>query len=203
LEKIEIRISGFGGQGVVLAGQILGKAAVYDGKNVVQTQSYGAEARGSMAKSEVIISEGKIGFPLVRRCDILVAMNQEALEKNINDQREDGTLLVDSGTVKTIPKNKAKTFKVPATEIAEASCGGKLYANMVMLGALIKITKVVSKSSVELAIKNSVAEKTAVANLQAFKKGEKSESSKVVSHNVARVLRYSRDSKNLPPSSVR
>jgi 2-oxoglutarate ferredoxin oxidoreductase subunit gamma len=173
LEKIEIRIGGFGGQGVVLAGQILGRAAVYDGKNVVQTQSYGAEARGSMAKSEVIISEGKIGFPLVRRCDILVAMNQEALEKSINDLREDGTLLVDSGMVKSIRKNKAKVFKVPATEIAENYFGGKLYANMVMLGALIKITKVVSRSSVELAIKNSVAEKTAVANLQAFKKGEK------------------------------
>jgi 2-oxoglutarate ferredoxin oxidoreductase subunit gamma len=173
LEKIEIRIGGFGGQGVVLAGQILGRAAVYDGKNVVQTQSYGAEARGSMAKSEVIISEGKIGFPLVRRCDILVAMNQEALEKSINDLREDGTLLVDSGMVKSIRKNKAKVFKVPATEIAENYCGGKLYANMVMLGALIKITKVVTKSSVESAIKNSVAEKTTVANLQAFKKGEK------------------------------
>jgi 2-oxoglutarate ferredoxin oxidoreductase subunit gamma len=173
LEKIEIRISGLGGQGVVLAGQILGRAAVYDGKNVVQTQSYGAEARGSMAKSEVIISDGKIGFPLVRRCDILVAMNQEALEKNIKDLREDGILLIDCGTVKNVPRNKAKVFKVPATEFAENYCGGKLYANMVMLGALIKMTKVVSKSSVELAIKNSVAEKAVVTNLQAFKKGGK------------------------------
>lgn len=173
LEKIEIRISGLGGQGVVLAGQILGRAAVYDGKNVVQTQSYGAEARGSMAKSEVIISDGKIGFPLVRRCDILVAMNQEALEKNINDLREDGILLVDGGNVKNIPKNKAKVFNVPVTEIAENYCGGKLYANMVMLGALIGITKVVNKSSVELAIKNSVVENAVVTNLQAFKKGGK------------------------------
>ncbi len=73
-----MRISGLGGQGVVLAGQILGRAAVYDGKNVVQTQSYGAEARGSTAKSEIIISDGKIGFPMVRKCDVLVAMNQEA-----------------------------------------------------------------------------------------------------------------------------
>ena len=173
MKKIEIRISGLGGQGVVLAGQILGRAAIYDGKNVVQTQSYGAEARGSMAKSEVIISDGKIGFPLVRRCDILVAMNQEALEKNINDLSDDGTLLIDGSMVKNVLKNKAKIFDVPATKIAENYCGGKLYANMVMLGALIKITKVVSKSSMELAIKNSIAEKAVVINLQAFKKGEK------------------------------
>lgn len=81
--KVEIRISGLGGQGVVLIGQILGKAAVYDGKNAVQTQSYGAEARGTLAKSEIIISEDKIGFPTVRKCDILVAMNREALNKTL------------------------------------------------------------------------------------------------------------------------
>jgi 2-oxoglutarate ferredoxin oxidoreductase subunit gamma len=173
LKKIEIRISGLGGQGVVLAGQILGRAAVYDGKNVVQTQSYGAEARGSIAKSEVIMSDGKIGFPVVRKCDILVAMNQEAVEKNIKDLSEDGILLVDSSTVKNVPKTNARIFKVPATEIAENSCSAKLHANLVMLGALIGITKVVSEGSVKLAIKDSVAEKAVAINFQAFKKGEK------------------------------
>jgi len=173
LKKIEIRISGLGGQGVVLAGQILGRAAIYDGKNAVQTQSYGAEARGSMAKSEVIISDDKIGFPIVRKCDILVAMNQEAVEKNVKDLKEDGMLLVDSGRVKNVPKTYARIFKVPATETAENFCGGKLYANLVMLGALIEITKVVSEGSVESAIRDSVAEKAVVINFQAFKKGEK------------------------------
>jgi len=85
LGRVEVRICGLGGQGVVLAGQILGKAAVYDGWNVVQTQSYGAEARGTTAKSEVIISDGPIGFPMVRKCDILIAMSQEALDKNVKD----------------------------------------------------------------------------------------------------------------------
>ena len=83
--KTEIRIGGSGGQGVVLAAQILGKAAVLDGRNVLQTQSYGAEARGSLAKSEVIISDSKIGFPAVRKCDILVAMNQESLNVLVGD----------------------------------------------------------------------------------------------------------------------
>lgn len=173
MKKVEVRISGLGGQGVVLAGQILGRAAAYDGKNVVQTQSYGAEARGSTAKSEVIISDGKIGFPMVRKCDILVIMNQEAVEKDIKDLKEDGILLVDSGIVKNVSKTNVRMFKVPATEIAENFCGGKLYANLVMLGALVGITKIVSEGSVKLAIRDSVAEKAALINFQAFKKGEK------------------------------
>ena len=173
MEKIEIRISGFGGQGVVLAGQILGRAAVYDGKNVVQTQSYGAEARGSMAKSEVIISRGKIGFPIVRKCDVLIAMNQGAVEKDLKDLKEDGILLVDSSTVKKMPTTSARIFKVSATQIAENSCGGKLYANMIMLGALTEITKIVSERSMRLAIRGSISEKAVATNFRAFKKGEK------------------------------
>jgi 2-oxoglutarate ferredoxin oxidoreductase subunit gamma len=172
LEKIEVRISGLGGQGVVLAGQILGRAAVYDGKNVVQTQSYGAEARGSVAKSEVIISDGKIGFPIVRKCDILIAMNQEAVEKNIKDLKTDGVLLLDNSVVKTMPKTEAKIFKAPATQIAEDSCGGKIYANMVMLGALVKAARIVSESSVKLAIRNAFTEKGSEANVLAFEKGK-------------------------------
>jgi len=171
LKKTEVRISGLGGQGVVLAGQILGRAAVYDGKNAVQTQSYGAEARGSAAKSEVIISDGKIGFPMVRKCDILVAMSQETVEKNIKDLKEDGILLIDSSTVKKVPETKARTFKIPATETAEKTFGGKIYANVLMLGALTKATRVVSENAMEKAIEDTVGEKEANINKQAYKKG--------------------------------
>jgi 2-oxoglutarate ferredoxin oxidoreductase subunit gamma len=183
LEKIEIRISGFGGQGVVLAGQILARAAVYDGKNVVQTQSYGAEARGSMAKSELIIASGKIGFPIVRKSDVLIAMNQDAVEKDLKDLKEDGILLVDSSTVKKVPTTNARIFKVSATQIAENSCGGKLYANMIMLGALTEITKIVSERSMRLAIEDSVAEKAVATNFRAFKKGEKAVSQSSLSNS--------------------
>jgi len=171
LKKIEIRISGLGGQGVVLAGQILGKAAVYDGKNAVQTQSYGAEARGTMAKSEIIISESKIGFPAVRKCDILIAMNQEALDKNLQDLKENSLLLIDSSLVKKVPQVKAKVYEIPATELSEKVFGHKTYANIIMLGELTKITRLVSQSSMEKAVKDTVAEKAAAANLQAYKKG--------------------------------
>lgn len=170
-DRIEIRISGLGGQGVVLAGQILGKAAVYSGRNAVQTQSYGAEARGSAAKSEVIISDGKIGFPGVRRCDILVTMSQTALDKHLKDLGEDGVLLVDSSTVESIPKTEAEIFKIPATETAKKMFGASIYANIIMLGALTKVVKMVEKEAMEKAIRESVPEKTVEANINAFRKG--------------------------------
>jgi len=171
--KIETRISGLGGQGVVLAGQILGRAAVYDGKNAVQTQSYGAEARGSAAKSEVIISDGKIGFPAVRKCDVLIAMNQEALDRHLKDLKEDGVLIVDSAYVKKIPETKAKMFKIPATEHAEKAFGARIYANMLMLGALKKTTNIVSERAIKKAIENTLPKKVANINKQAYKKGER------------------------------
>jgi len=171
MKRTEIRISGLGGQGVVLAGQVLGKAAVYDGKNAVQTQSYGAEARGSAAKSEVIISDDKIGFPMVRKCDVLVALNQEAVDRNFEDLRDDAALLVDSSVVKTVPETKARIFKIPATQIAETTFKDRLYTNMIILGALTRITRIVSERSMEKAIKDSVPSKAIAVNLEAYKKG--------------------------------
>ena len=169
--KTEIRIGGSGGQGVVLAAQILGKAAVLDGKNVLQTQAYGAEARGSLAKSEVIISDGKIGFPAVRRCDVLVAMNQGALDAMLKDLKETGTLIVDSTNVMVVPETKARVYEVPITETAKKVFGEALFANMVMLGAFTKITNLVSPRSVEKSIRENVAARTVETNINAFKKG--------------------------------
>jgi 2-oxoglutarate ferredoxin oxidoreductase subunit gamma len=169
--KIEIRIGGSGGQGVVLAAQILGKAAVLDGKNALQSQAYGAEARGSLAKSEVIISDGKIGFPAVRKCDILVAMNQEALNTLIKDLKETGTLIVDSTNVTTVPETKAKVYRMLITETAKETLGETLYANMVMLGALIKTTNIVNANAAEKSIRESVSRRTIETNVRAFRKG--------------------------------
>jgi 2-oxoglutarate ferredoxin oxidoreductase subunit gamma len=171
-KRIEVRIAGFGGQGVVLAGQILGRAAVYDGKYAVQTQSYGAEARGSAAKSEVIISDNPIRFPLVRKCDILVAMSQTALDTHLNVLKEkDGVLLVDSGLVEKIPRLKVKIFRVPATETAEATLKRRIYADVVMLGALTKATRIVSQKAMEKAIKDSVPKEMQKENLRGFQLG--------------------------------
>jgi 2-oxoglutarate ferredoxin oxidoreductase subunit gamma len=169
--KTEIRIGGSGGQGVVLAAQILGKAAVLDGKNALQTQAYGAEARGSLSKSEVIISDGKIGFPAVRKPDILVAMSQEALDKLLKDLKPDGTLIVDSTNITTVPETNAKVHKIPMTETAKKTFGDTIYANMIMLGVFVKITNLVTVQSMENTIRENVSAKTVETNLNAFRKG--------------------------------
>jgi 2-oxoglutarate ferredoxin oxidoreductase subunit gamma len=172
-KRSEVRIAGLGGQGVVLAGKILGRAAVHDGKRVVQTQSYGAEARGSAAKSEVIIADERIGFPMVRKCDVLVAMSQNALDKYIKDLKEDGTLLVDESMVREVPKTKARIFTVPATIMAENKLKSKICANMIMLGALIKATGIISQQAVEKAITQSVPNEVQKVNIQGFRIGLK------------------------------
>jgi 2-oxoglutarate ferredoxin oxidoreductase subunit gamma len=169
--KTEIRIGGSGGQGVVLAAQILGKAAVLDGKNVLQTQAYGSEARGSLAKSEVIISDGKIYFPAVRKCDILVSMNQEALNALLKDLKETGALIVDSTNVETVPETGTKVYKLPITKTAKETFGEAMYANMVMLGAFTKITRLVTVSSMEKTIRINVSARTVDTNINAFRKG--------------------------------
>lgn len=154
-----------------MAGQILGRAAVYDGKYVVQTQSYGAEARGSAAKSEVIISDEPIKFPMVKKCDSLVAMSQTALDKHLKDLKENGILLVDKDMVKEIPKLKAKIFRVSATSTAEAQFKRRIYANAIMLGALTKVTRTVSRKAMENAIRDSIPEEMLEENLRGFLRG--------------------------------
>jgi 2-oxoglutarate ferredoxin oxidoreductase subunit gamma len=170
MKKTEIRIAGFGGQGVVLAGQILGKAAAYNGMNVAQTQSYGAEARGSAAKSEIIISDTKIGYPQVRRCDILIAMSQEALDKNIKDVKPESMIIIDTANIKKQPETKARIIKVPATETAEKEFGVKICANMIMLGVLNKVASLVDDSMVEKAIDETLT-RDAHLNVRAYRKG--------------------------------
>jgi 2-oxoglutarate ferredoxin oxidoreductase subunit gamma len=172
-KRTEVRIAGLGGQGVVLAGKILGRAAVYDRKRVVQTQSYGAEARGSAAKSEVIIADERIGFPIVRKCDVLVAMSQNALEKYLKDLKEDGTLLVDKSMVRDVATTKARVLTVAATKMAGTKLKSKICANMIMLGVLTKATGIASQQAVERAINESVPSRVRKLNIQGFRIGLK------------------------------
>lgn len=156
---------------MVLAAQVLGKAAVLDGRNVLQTQAYGAEARGSLTKSEVIISEASIGFPAVRQSDILVTMSQEATNELLKDVRKTGILLVDSSSVREVPPTSARVLRFPVTDTAKKLFGDGLYANMVMLGVLLQVTGLVAGESVEEAIRQSTARKNAETNVRAFREG--------------------------------
>lgn len=156
---------------MVLAAQILGKAAVLEGRNVLQTQAYGAEARGSLTKSEIIISEDKIGFPAARSIDVLVTMSQEATNELLKDLKHEGTLIVDSTTVGQVPATRARVYRFPMTETARKRFGDGLYANMVMLGVLLQVTSLVESESVREAIREATARRNAEVNVSAFMEG--------------------------------
>ncbi len=174
----EIRIAGFGGQGIILAGIILGKAAaVYDDIFAIQTQSYGPEARGGASRTEVVVSDKNIDYPKVQRPDIFVAMSHQALMTYIDDLKDGGTLIVDPDMVVEdeilpfIEEHNINYYKAPATKIAVEKIGLRIVANMVMLGALTKITNVVSEDSMKKAIKESVPKGTEDKNISAFQAG--------------------------------
>lgn len=150
-ERFEIRLAGEGGQGMILAGLILAEAAaVYAGKNAVQSQSYGPEARGGASKSEVIISDGEIDYPEVMEADVLVAMGQEACDKYFYDLKKDGLLIVDSDHVGRVPTSKA--IRVPITRLATETTGKPITANVVALGLLVGLTGIVPQAAIEKAV---------------------------------------------------
>ncbi|MDR0912862.1 MAG: 2-oxoacid:ferredoxin oxidoreductase subunit gamma [Methanobrevibacter sp.] len=174
----EVRIAGFGGQGVILAGIILGKAAsIFDGKEAVQTQSYGPEARGGASKTELIISDDEIDYPKVQNPDIFVAMSQEALIKYLNDLKENGILIIDPDMVveeeiiKFINKNNINVYHARATRTAEEDIGLKIVANIVMIGAITKFTDIISYDAAKNAILSSVPKGTENKNIAAFEAG--------------------------------
>jgi 2-oxoglutarate ferredoxin oxidoreductase subunit gamma len=166
----EVRFSGFGGQGIILSAVILGRAAVmYDSKHAVQTQVYGPEARGGASMSQVIIDDEPILFPKVTNPDIFVIMSQEGFEKYGADAPEDAVMLVDSTLVHTRPK--CRCIEVPATREAKQTLGRDIVANIVMLGALVASTHIVSEAALEKAILDSVPKGTEALNQKAMKLG--------------------------------
>jgi 2-oxoglutarate ferredoxin oxidoreductase subunit gamma len=167
----EILITGFGGQGIVLAGQIVGKAAsLLDHKESTLTQSYGPESRGGYCSAQVIISEKTIHYPYVRHPDILVCMSQGGFDKYGAGIKADGTLIMDQDLVKVEEVKCGDIFAIPATRIAE-ELGRKMMANIVMLGFFTAITGVVSLEATRATVADSVPKGTEALNLSAFNKG--------------------------------
>ncbi|MBU7013431.1 MAG: 2-oxoacid:ferredoxin oxidoreductase subunit gamma [Theionarchaea archaeon] len=167
----EIRVCGFGGQGIVLAGMILGKAAsVYSDYYSVQTQSYGPEARGGASRSEVIISDEPIAFPGVMEADILVAMSQPAFDKYTDDLKKDATIIVDPSLV--IDTGEFDPIRIEFTALAE-DLGRKIVANIIMLGSLTRLTGVVSVEAMQKAVFDSVPPRTIDLNKKALEVGFK------------------------------
>jgi 2-oxoglutarate ferredoxin oxidoreductase subunit gamma len=170
--RYEVRLSGAGGQGLLLIGKVLAEAAaVYDGKNATQSQSYGPEARGGASKSEVIISDEEIDYPKATDIDFLLCLTQESCDKYVCDLKPGGTLLLDTTFVTTSPEGDYKVFKAPITNRAKETLGSTTVANVVALGMISALTSVVSSESIESAILARVPKGTEDLNLNAYRLG--------------------------------
>jgi 2-oxoglutarate ferredoxin oxidoreductase subunit gamma len=168
--RYDIRLGGSGGQGLIMMGIILAEAiGIYDGKEVAQTQSYGPEARGGSSKAEVVVSDEEIDYPKAMKVDLLLTMNQKALDDYYQDLKPDGLLIVDSTFVKTLPV--ANAVQIPFTRIARDRFKKEMVANIVALGAISELSSVVSKKAIEAAVLTRVPKGTEKLNRDALKAG--------------------------------
>ncbi len=172
MNRTEILIGGVGGQGVILAGILLGTAAtLFENKKAVQTQAYSSEQRGGMARAEVIISDEPVTDPQVRKPDILIALAQDAVNRHLKKIKPSGLLVMDSDLVKEVSPGDFQTLEIPATSLAENELGSIVVANLILLGGLIKKTGLLSVGAMEKAIETNVPPKAKELNLKAFRRG--------------------------------
>jgi len=168
----EVRIAGFGGQGVISIGVLLTKAAgQFNGQEVAQTQSYGPEARGGSCKTDVVLSESAIDYIKPLQLNILVAMAQPAFDTYSAPLRDDVLLLLDSTMVTEVPARFTNVWRIPVTELAEAKMGQKVVANVIMLGALAKVSGWVTPEACKEALAATFAPKILDKNKAAFDLG--------------------------------
>lgn len=168
----EIRLSGSGGQGLILAGVILAEGAILSDLNAVQTQSYGPEARGGASKSEVILSNEYINFPKVIHSDILISLTQKSFDEYIKNSKENSIVIVDS-SINTHNIEKFKLYKVPILQTAKEVIKKPMAANIVTLGAVSSIVDEVDKEKLKIAILKRVPKGTEDINILAFEEGIK------------------------------
>ena len=169
---LELRLSGTGGQGLILAGIILAEAAILDNKMAIQSQSYGPEARGGSSKSEVIIDTKPIHYPKIVTPNLVLAMSQESCNKYTTDLPESGILVTDKLFVSKLPDKKfSKIYELPITTTAKDVLGKALFSNIIALGAIVKITDCVSLKSLETAVLDRVPKGTEEMNQKAIQLG--------------------------------
>ncbi len=166
----QLRLSGSGGQGVITASIILAEAAVAEGKEAVQSQSYGPEARGGASKSEVIIDDAPIFHPHVLVPDLVLAMTQKAADKYYHDLNPDGLLVLDDNLVPNTP-DFPHVVRIPITKLAVEKVGKPLFANIVALGALVKLTGLVEFETIKQSVAHRVPPHTVEQNMKALQIG--------------------------------
>ena len=168
--RFDIRLSGSGGQGLILMGLILAEAiGIYDGKFVAQTQSYGPEARGGVSKAEVVVSDAEIDYPKAMSLDLLLCMNQKSCDEYYPDLKPQGILIVDSTLVNQVPVPGA--YQIPFTRIARDKLKREMSANIVALGAIAKLTGIVTPKALKQAVLARAPRGTEQLNLEALKAG--------------------------------
>ncbi|MFC1492258.1 2-oxoacid:acceptor oxidoreductase family protein [Nitrospinota bacterium] len=171
MSRTEIRITGFGGQGVVLSGHIFGRAwAVVAGKHATMIQSFGPEARGSACSTTLAVSDSEILYPYIRRPDVFMAMSAEGYEMYRDELKDDGILVYEKNLVHPTVKEGQPAFGIPSTRIAE-SLGRVIVQNIVMLGFFAAVTKLLSREEMREAVETSVPAGTEELNLKAFDAG--------------------------------
>ena len=163
----QLRFSGSGGQGVITAAIIFAEAAVMEGKYAVQSQSYGPEARGGASKAEVIISDEPVWHPHVEVPDVVLAMTQKAADKYYKDINPDGVLVLDEQLVPE-PPDFSNVIRIPITKYAIEKLGKPLFANIIALGALVKVTGLVDIDDVKTCVSRRVPPHTVDKNMQAL-----------------------------------
>jgi 2-oxoglutarate ferredoxin oxidoreductase subunit gamma len=167
--RLEIRIAGFGGQGVVLAGYVLGKAlALYSDREAVMTQSHGPEARGGASSADLVISTEPIAYPFVQQPDYLVALSQEAYTKFRPTIKPDAMVLIDQDLVN--PQEGDYIHAIPATQLAE-DLGRRIVTNVVMLGFVTDLTEIVAPQAMIEALEDTLNARILDLNIKAFKAG--------------------------------
>ncbi len=170
----QIRLCGFGGQGIILGGKILGNASISAGKWVAGLSTYGGAARGGICQSDIIISDDSIIFPQVIQADILIAMSQSAYNKFINDvSQETGLVIYDNQLVSTKEVDGLRQIGIPATEAAVKELNNKQVANIILLGAAAEITNMISKDALVEAIKKGIRQRFIDLNIKAVDLGFK------------------------------
>ncbi len=170
MRRWELRLSGSGGQGLITGGIILAEAAILDGKNALQSQSYGPEARGGASKAEVIISGEEISFPKVEHCDLLLSLTQLSCDKYIDTLKDNGILIIDQ-SVEAPVRDDIKVYRLPILSTASDKLGKSMVANIIALGVINKITEMVTKESLEKAVLQRVPKGTMDLNKNALEEG--------------------------------
>jgi 2-oxoglutarate ferredoxin oxidoreductase subunit gamma len=173
MSRKEIRIAGFGGQGIVLSGYILGKAAsVFDKGFSTLTQSYGPESRGGSCRAELIISDAPVDYPYVVSPQVQITLSQQAYDKYGKNAPPDTLLIVDADLVKIDPSRNLPPLSIPASRMAQ-ELGRPVVANIIMLGFLAATSDAVSREALQKAILDSIPPGTEALNMKAFELGLK------------------------------